>query len=72
MKNTVQNKICDALKAKGFQEVVSKSKKYRTFDKGNNNGFYFVGKKGAFRSGDCASKSHSLLGIATKILGIKI
>jgi hypothetical protein len=73
MKNTIQNQICEALKVKGFHEVLpSKSRKYRMFHKGGNNGYYFVGKKGSFRTGDTISKSVSLSGITNKILGIKI
>ena len=58
-KATIRDKIVASLKARGFGEVETKSRKYVTFKdgKGEVNRLFFVGKNGALRSGKNASNS---------------
>jgi hypothetical protein len=60
MKTTKAAHLAYALTQMGAKEVPSNSRKYRTFARVDAQGFYFVGKAGALRSGLCASKSASL------------
>ena len=47
-KETLQTKLSNALIAKGYAEVKSTTRKYRTF-KGQNGKFYFVGRAGGVK-----------------------
>jgi hypothetical protein len=52
---TLQDRLCAALLARGYQEIAGRSRKFRVFepkgpDAPNANKFY-VGKAGAFRTG---------------------
>lgn len=61
MKITKRDKVIDYLTKKGSKELPCRSSKYRQFTKPEKEGiFYFVGKKGALRTGRCSSKSISL------------
>jgi len=61
MKEGLQDKGARVLIADGNKEVKSRSRKYRTFERANRPGyFYFVGKKGALRTGKNASSSISI------------
>lgn len=58
---TVAEKLCKYLISKGFNEVPSKTTKYRMFSVPHSSiTFYFVGRKGALRRGSCISKSYSV------------
>ena len=60
MKKTKTQKIMEMLIKKGCYEVSCRSGKYRAFESSDNIGmFYFVGKRGALRYGECATKSMS-------------
>ena len=60
---TKQEKVVKLLTDNGCKEVESRSGKYRTFER--NGGpvdcpFWFVGKKGALRTGRNSSSSYSM------------
>jgi hypothetical protein len=58
----IQDRLAEALTARGEREVQSKSK-YRQFTR-KSGGFYFLGHGGALRTGDCASRSISITDIS--------
>ena len=54
----LRERYIDALKAKGSVEVESKSRKYVTLTRPEQDGtFYFIGKSGAIRYGKNSSSS---------------
>ena len=57
---TKTDKVIQFLTGKGMIEIKSKSMKYRTFEKPSSGKLYFVGKRGAVRTGKCSSKSFSI------------
>lgn len=59
---TLQERICKAIKRRGYIEISSRSRKYREFRKEGAPLGYFVGKCGALRRGRIASKTVSLTG----------
>jgi len=59
-KQTVQEKICEWLVGRGFEEVKPTTVKYRRFKSRKEGFFYFVGKKGAVRAGRVVSSSLSI------------
>ena len=61
-KQTVQEKICEWLAGRGFEEVKPTTIKYRRFksNKDKESFFYFVGKRGAVRVGRVVSSSFSV------------
>ena len=62
-KQTQQEKIIKWFLSIGFTETKSRSGKYRQFKPATNwpdKYFYFVGRKGAVRAGQCTSKSFSI------------
>ena len=65
---TRQEKIIRALAGRGFVEVTSKSRKYRTLAHPTSPKFYFVGKNGAVRVGATSSGSVSLTSAYADIL----
>lgn len=66
---TKAERVVTALLARGGKEVASKSRKYRQFTRTDKpEFFYFVGKKGALRTGRVASASISLEQIVPSLL----
>lgn len=60
MKKTIQDRLAEALTARGEREIVpSKSGKYRQFTR-KAGGFYWLGKSGALRHGQNSSSSFSM------------
>ena len=59
-KQTQQEKIIDWFLSRGSTETKCRSGKYRQFTSSKPKYFYFVGRKGAVRAGQCASKSFSI------------
>lgn len=62
-KQTLQKRIIDALETLGCKRVEGRSNKYIVLTKMRDDGFYFVGKNGALRSGKNVTSSVSLQGI---------
>ena len=58
MNKTYEEKLVSALLKRGFIEDKLDKSRYRAFVKGKLR--MFVGKYGALRTGDCASRSHSI------------
>ena len=56
----LREKMVLVAQALGGVEIDSRSGKYRTFQRPNNEKLLFVGKAGALRSGTCASKSFDI------------
>ncbi len=65
---TKTDQIVNALLARGFVEIQSRSGKYREFVKDGKENHYFVGSHGALRVGHCASQSRSLEHIVPSLL----
>ncbi len=60
MKKTIQDRLAEALTARGEREVIpSKSGKYRQFTR-KAGGFYWLGRSGALRYGQNSSSSYSI------------
>jgi hypothetical protein len=58
MATTIKDKLITALKASGYQEVTSRSRKYVVFiDAKNPSKQLYVGKAGALRRGENIEKS---------------
>ena len=57
---TKTDKVIEFLTGKGMIEIKSKSMKYRTFESPSSKRLYFVGKRGAVKTGKCSSKSFSI------------
>lgn len=62
-KQTLQQRIIDALETLGCRRVEGKTTRYVVLTKMRDEGFYFVGKNGAFRAGRTVTSSMSLQGI---------
>ena len=56
----IQEKGARRLLELGFTEIPCKSRKYRAFQHPGKHTTYFIGKRGALRAGENASKSISL------------
>ena len=67
-KQTIQQRLIAALKAEGYAEIQSNSRKYVTMSNGSSL-LYFVGKAGALRRGTCATKSIPVDGTKRRLLG---
>ena len=52
--------IINFIKSKGYKEIASKSRKYRTFKHDNSDLLVFIGKRGAVRKGKTSSQSISI------------
>ena len=63
---TKTNKVIQYLTDKGVVEIKSKSMKYRTFENPSSGKLYFIGKRGAVRTGKCSSKSFSITSIINR------
>jgi hypothetical protein len=59
-KMTQAEQLAIGLERCGYREVISRSKKYRTFERGEEQYRYFVGKAGALRFGKNADDSASV------------
>lgn len=57
---TYQEQLIAGLKALGYSEDVTDKSKYTAFRKPGESVKLFVGKYGALRKGECASRSFSL------------
>ena len=69
MKQTKADQLAELLKANGYREITSNSRKYRKFQKPGEYGvFYYVGKAGALRHGRNLSESISYTDGARKLL----
>ena len=69
MPATIREKLIAVLTAQGYQKVNGGSHKYVTLaHPGVANSFLFVGKSGALRQGECASRSHSVDALKKSIL----
>ena len=62
-KQTLQARIVEALETLGCKHVEGRSNRYIVMNKMNDEGFYFIGKNGALRSGKNVTSSVSLQGI---------
>ena len=63
-RKTVSEKLVEFVTLRGYEEILSKSRKYRTFEKEGLDVKVFIGKRGAFRSGRTSSNSHSVFGVS--------
>jgi len=61
---TVTEKLVEFITIRGYEEILSKSEKYRTFEKDYVDSKIFIGKRGAFRSGRTSSNSSSVFGVS--------
>lgn len=62
MAKTIQERLAAALLARGYKELDSKTRKYRTFAGTQDERKLFVGKSGALRVGVNSSTSTSITG----------
>lgn len=62
-KQTLQQRIIEALETLGCRRVEGKSTRYIVMTRLQGEGFYFIGKNGAFRAGRTVTSSMSLQGI---------
>lgn len=62
-KQTLQERIIDALETLGCKRVEGKTRRYVVLTKMRDEGFYFVGKNGALRAGKNVTSSVSLQGM---------
>jgi len=63
-RKTVTEKLVEFITIRGYEEILSKSGKYRTFEKDYIVPKIFIGKRGAFRSGRTSSDSRSIFGVS--------
>jgi len=63
-RETVSEKLVKFVIIRGYEEILSRSKKYRTFEKEGVPVKVFIGKRGAFRSGRTSSNSRSVFGVS--------
>ena len=61
---TVTEKLVEFVTLRGYEEILSRSRKYRTFEKEDVVPKIFIGKRGAFRSGKTSSNSRSVFGVS--------
>jgi len=72
-KMTKSEKVVQLLLGNGAKEVESNSRKYRTFERPQGPPgcpFWFVGRKGALRTGKCSSNSYSVSRLIKEKYGI--
>lgn len=60
VKETKQDKDAQMMLNRGFEEIPSKSKKYRAFKNPKRDILYFIGKRGTIRAGKNVSSSYSI------------
>lgn len=63
MAHTIKEKIAAAIKARGYNQVAGRSRKFDTYHKTNPASIVykiFLGKSGSCRTGDTISKSHPI------------
>ena len=72
-KQTKRDKVIALIVENGAVEVESRSRKYRTFTRTKGPSgcpFWFVGRKGALRTGKCSSGSYSVSSFMKERYGI--
>jgi hypothetical protein len=60
MSRNLQDRLADALRARGFSELPHSSRRFRKFATSREESFYFVGRSGALRVGRNVTDSISL------------